>query len=144
MKLLGQKIGSLMNGGEILELIGDVGAGKTTFTKGLAEGMGVTEVVQSPTFNISRVYDAPSGLKLAHYDFYRLSDAGIMGDEIQEVMAGSENVTVVEWSGAVDHVLPEDRLVVNITTISENERQVEMVPTGKLSRGLMGRMEAEL
>lgn len=141
MKWLGEALGAALEGGEVLELIGDVGAGKTTLTKGIAAALGITEPVQSPTFTISRVYLAPGGLELHHYDFYRLGEAGIMGDEIQEVMARPENVTVVEWAGAVDHVLPDDRLVVKITATSEDERQVEMTPMGERARGLLRRME---
>lgn len=59
MKTLGAKIGVLVRGGEVIELIGDIGAGKTTFTKGFAAALGITEDIQSPTFTISRVYDAP-------------------------------------------------------------------------------------
>ena len=79
---LGVTLGSLLRGGETIELVGDIGAGKTTLTKGLARGMGIAEEVQSPTFTLSRVYDAPNGRRLAHYDFYRLNNAGIMQAEL--------------------------------------------------------------
>lgn len=141
MKWLGRKIGAALVGGEVLELVGDVGAGKTTLTKGIAEALEITDPIQSPTFTISRVYLAPNGLELHHYDFYRLGEAGIMGDEIQEVMAREENVTVIEWAGAVDNVLPDDRLVVKIVATAENERQVELAATGETSRALLTRME---
>lgn len=141
MEQFGRSIGQFMAGGEILELIGDVGAGKTTLTKGLAVGMGIAEMVQSPTFTISRVYQSPNGLQLAHYDFYRLGEAGIMGDEIHEVMAYSDTVTIIEWAEAINHVLPEDRLIVKIIVTGENRRQVEMTPTGEVSRALLRRVE---
>jgi len=89
MKLLGAKLGRLLRGGEIIELIGDVGAGKTTLTKGIAAGLGIDEDVQSPSFTISRVYDTPLKLRLAHYDFYRLHDPGIMAGERNETMRDS-------------------------------------------------------
>lgn len=130
MKQLGEAIGRSVSGGEVLELVGDIGAGKTTLTKGIAQALGINEPVQSPTFTISRVYDSPKGLRLAHYDFYRLGEAGIMGDEIREAM-DDDSVVVVEWAGAVDDDLPKDRLVVKITTISEEERLVEFHPSGK-------------
>ena len=69
MRELGAAIGRAVSGGEVLELVGDIGAGKTTLTKGIARAMGIDEPVQSPTFTISRVYDSPRGLSLAHYDF---------------------------------------------------------------------------
>ena len=77
-------------------------------TKGIAQALEINEPVQSPTFTISRVYDSPRGLSLAHYDFYRLGNAGIMSEEIREV-AASNSVVVVEWAGAVDDALPSDR-----------------------------------
>ena len=69
----GQELGNSLKGGEVIELIGDVGAGKTTFTKGLAKSLGITDEIQSPTFTISRVYEGTKN-NLVHYDFYRLND----------------------------------------------------------------------
>ena len=143
MKQLGEVIGRSVYGGEVLELVGDIGAGKTTLTKGIARALGINEPVQSPTFTISRVYDSPKGLRLAHYDFYRLGEAGIMGDEIREAM-DDDSVVVVEWAGAVDDDLPKDRLVVKITTISEEERLVEFHPGGKKSTELWQKIKENL
>ena len=143
MKQLGEAIGRSVSGGEVLELVGDIGAGKTTLTKGIARALGINEPVQSPTFTISRVYDSPKGLRLAHYDFYRLSEAGIMGDEIREAM-DDDSVVVVEWAGAVDGDLPEDRLVVKITATSEEERLVEFQPGGKKSAELWHKIKENL
>lgn len=143
MKQLGEAIGRSVSGGEVLELVGDIGAGKTTLTKGIARALGINEPVQSPTFTISRVYDSPKGLRLAHYDFYRLGEAGIMGDEIREAM-DDDSVVVVEWAGTVDDDLPKDRLVVKITTISEEERLVEFHPGGKKSAELWQKIKENL
>ena len=143
MQRLGVAIGQSVSGGEVLELVGDIGAGKTTLTKGIAKALDINEPVQSPTFTISRVYDSPRGLRLAHYDFYRLGEAGIMGDEISEAV-DNDSVVVVEWAGAVDGDLPEDRLVVKITTISEEERLVEFHPGGKKSTELWQKIKENL
>lgn len=143
MKQLGEAIGRSVSGGEVLELVGDIGAGKTTLTKGITRALGINEPVQSPTFTISRVYDSPKGLRLAHYDFYRLGEAGIMGDEIREA-ADDDSVIIVEWAGAVDDDLPKDRLVVKITTISEEERLVEFHPGGKKSTELWQKIKENL
>lgn len=126
MKELGQSIGRKLVGGEVIQLIGDVGAGKTTFTKGLALGMGVDEDVQSPSFTISRVYDGHNDLQLAHYDFYRLNDAGIMANELAEATADPLTVTVVEWADIVEGVLPASALRVSIAAPSESLRVVEV------------------
>lgn len=143
MQRLGVAIGQAVSGGEVLELVGDIGAGKTTLTKGIAKALDINEPVQSPTFTISRVYDSPRGLRLVHYDFYRLGEAGIMGDEIREAM-DDDSVVVVEWAGAVDDDLPKDRLVVKITTISEEERLVEFHPGGKKSTELWQNIKENL
>lgn len=122
MKSLGAKVGALLRGGEVIELIGDVGAGKTTLVKGIAAGMAIDEDIQSPSFTISRVYDAPSGLQLAHYDFYRLHDAGIMADELHETIRDPRAVTIIEWADIVGGVLPDGRLTISIASPAEDTR----------------------
>tara|TARA_B100001105_G_scaffold254827_1_gene251775 strand:- start:1412 stop:1852 length:441 start_codon:yes stop_codon:yes gene_type:complete len=125
MKALGARLGALLQGGEVIELSGDVGAGKTTFVKGLAVGMAIDEDVQSPSFTVSRVYDARDGLQLAHYDFYRLQDAGIMANELDEVIRDDTIVTVVEWADIVEGVLPKKRLRIEFASPSETDRTLE-------------------
>ena len=137
MKEFGRTIGAALRGGEVLELIGDVGAGKTTLPKGLAEGLAISEPVQSPTFTISRVYAARDGLHLHHYDFYRLGEAGIMAEDVNEVMHDPAAVTVIEWSGAVSDVLPTDRLQISIQATDENERNVTVNAGGERSQALL-------
>ena len=143
MQRLGLAIGQAVSGGEVLELVGDIGAGKTTLTKGIAKALDINEPVQSPTFTISRVYDSPRGLRLVHYDFYRLGEAGIMGDEIREAV-DNDSVVVVEWAGAVDGDLPEDRLAIKIIATSEEERLVEFHPGGKKSAELWQKIKENL
>ena len=106
MKALGAKIGALLTGGEVIELVGDVGAGKTTLAKGIARGLGIDEDVQSPSFTISRVYDMARGIRLAHYDFYRLPDAGIMAAELQEAVNDPKTITLIECAQLVERVMP--------------------------------------
>lgn len=124
---VGREIGESLAGGEVIELVGDVGAGKTTFTKGLALGLGVDENVQSPSFTISNNYEARNGLRLVHYDFYRLNDAGIMANELLETVGDQRAVTVVEWADTVADVLPENRKRIIITTTSEEGRKIEIL-----------------
>lgn len=126
MKSFGARLGALLKGGEIIELIGDVGAGKTTLTKGIAEGLAIDDDVQSPSFTISRVYDARDQLYMAHYDFYRLHDAGIMEAELHETLHDPHTITIVEWAEIVKGVLPEDRLSIHIRPTSEEGRVMAM------------------
>jgi tRNA threonylcarbamoyladenosine biosynthesis protein TsaE len=113
---LGAKLGARLKGGEVIELIGDIGAGKTTFVKGIGAALGVKEPINSPSFTVMKQYSGVVGKRaiyLKHYDFYRLDDAGLMKHEI--VGGGGEDVvTVVEWAKDVAGVLPEERLKVEI------------------------------
>lgn len=126
MKEIGEKIGKLLKGGEVIELVGDVGAGKTTLTKGIAIGLGVTDNVQSPSFTISRVYLARDDLQLAHYDFYRLSDAGLMANELDESINNTKTITIIEWGGIANDVLPEDRITIDISAPTESSRILDI------------------
>jgi len=137
MKRLGSRLGALLKGGECIELIGDVGAGKTTLTKGIASGMGITETIQSPTFTISRTYDAPSGVRLNHYDFYRLSDPGIMAEELDESLGQTDMAIVIEWGDIVASILPEDHLRITITSPTELTRILTIVAQGKRSERII-------
>lgn len=125
MITFGEEIGRQISGGMVLELIGDVGAGKTTFTKGLAKGLDISETVQSPTFTISRVYEGGK-LTLSHYDFYRLNDYGIMEMELAENLSNPKNVTVVEWAGDLAEILPKKHLKLVFESLSENQRKVKV------------------
>lgn len=137
MQALGGKIGARITGGEVIVLIGDIGAGKTTFTKGLARAMGISEDVQSPTFTVSRVYDTARGVTLAHYDFYRLNDPGIMRAELTEAVHDPATATIIEWSEIVADVLPADTLKLTITTTGETTRLVELIAGGERSQALI-------
>ena len=111
---IGRRIGAAAVPGTLLALIGPLGAGKTQLTKGIAEGLGVTGVVNSPTFVLMNEH--PGRLRLFHVDAYRLghpeeaSAAGLL-DERQ-----AEGVTVVEWADRLDGWLPADRLEIRLDT----------------------------
>lgn len=136
MEALAERLGVRLNGGEVIELIGDVGAGKTTFVRGLAKGLSVKEDIQSPSFTVSRQYDARNSLKLVHYDFYRLQDPGIMRDELAEAINDNRNVVVIEWATSVNDILPIDRLVLSINVSGETSRRVEVIACDKKSKHL--------
>lgn len=116
-------IGERLLGGEVFELVGDVGAGKTTFTKGLGLGLSINDDVQSPSFTLSRVYQARDGLELHHYDFYRLNEAGILAHELSESVSDPNVVTVVEWAETVRDVLPVGCTKIIFTSDASDEQK---------------------
>jgi tRNA threonylcarbamoyladenosine biosynthesis protein TsaE len=116
-------IGARLRGGEVIELESDLGGGKTTFTRGLANGAGSKDVVSSPTFTVSKVYKTPK-LEIHHFDFYRLGDAGLIAHEVHDLLGDPNVVLVVEWGGVVEHVLPENRVTVTLTRTGDNTRAV--------------------
>lgn len=138
MQDLGSVLGKTLTGGETIELVGDVGAGKTTFVRGVARGMHVDETVQSPSFTISRIYEATEGRRLVHYDFYRLNEPGIMKDELSETIGTDKTAVVIEWADSVQHILPEDRLTIAISVTGENTRELHLSASGEVGKRLMG------
>ncbi|HXH27056.1 MAG TPA: tRNA (adenosine(37)-N6)-threonylcarbamoyltransferase complex ATPase subunit type 1 TsaE [Candidatus Acidoferrum sp.] len=121
---LGEAIGRAMQGGEVFEFISDVGGGKTTFVKGLARGLGVGDVVQSPTYTISRLYQGRDGLELHHFDFYRLEEAGVVAAELAESLAQQGAIVAVEWGELVHNVLPAIRATLSIASINDETRRL--------------------
>jgi tRNA threonylcarbamoyladenosine biosynthesis protein TsaE len=119
---LGVALGSRLRGGEVIELISDVGGGKTTFVRSVAAGMGSTDKVASPSFTLSREYRSDT-LTMFHFDFYRLNDPGIMANELAEVIGDSQAVVVVEWADIVEDVLPAQRLTIRIANTGETSRE---------------------
>lgn len=122
---LGQRIGQCSRGGEIIELKSDLGGGKTTFTRGLALGVGSEDEVSSPSFTINNRY-VGTKLTIEHFDFYRLTDAGVMSDELREYMGRADTVVVIEWGDIVCDVLPGDRAVCTISLQADDSRVVEV------------------
>ncbi len=119
----GQKLGKTLKAPLVLELLGDVGAGKTTLTRGIAKGLGVKADVTSPSFTLSKEYNGEN-YRLVHYDFYRLNDPGIMAEDLIEAISDPKTVTIVEWGQSVQDVLPEQRKTIEIKYIDENTREV--------------------
>lgn len=125
---LGERIGSTLMGGEIFELVSDVGGGKTTLTKAIVSGAGSTDLVHSPTFTVSNVYTA-NDLEIHHYDFYRIDQLGLMSEELEEVLENPKAVVIIEWAGEAHELLPDDRLIrieLKRTSESEESRKIEL------------------
>lgn len=107
----------------VIELVGDVGTGKTTITKGIAKGLGVEVEVTSPSFMISKQY-AFDGGKLVHYDFYRLAEPGIMSEDLLENINDEKTITVVEWADSVADLLPEGHKKFEIKLLDDGSREI--------------------
>lgn len=129
---LAEQIGAKLRGGEVIELISDLGGGKTAFVHGLAKGLGSSDIVRSPSFTISNQYKA-GDKTLYHFDFYRLDEPGIMREELAEVLTDPKAIVGVEWANIVEDVLPAERLSVKITASGENSRTILISFTDKLA-----------
>jgi tRNA threonylcarbamoyladenosine biosynthesis protein TsaE len=112
-----------MRGGEVIELVGDLGSGKTVFVRGLAAGIGSQEAVRSPSFTLQHQYRA-GNLTIHHFDFYRLFEPGTMREQLAEALADPRAVVVVEWSGIVKRMLPARRVTVRIKPTGSNQREL--------------------
>lgn len=126
---LARELAPILSEGDLINLTGDLGAGKTVFTKGLADGLGITIPVTSPTFTIIKEYEGR--LPLYHFDVYRLASP----DELEELGADEyfygNGVTVVEWGDKVEEVLPDERLNIKILRMVDDEiRRLEIIPYG--------------
>ena len=122
---IGERLGRNCQGGELFVLSSDLGGGKTTFTKGLAKGLGSTDSVSSPTFTVSKVYKGKD-LKLHHFDFYRLNEGGMVAHELAEFIDDPKSVVAVEWGDIIDDVLPKRRVTVRFERVAsgEDDRQI--------------------
>lgn len=108
----------------VIELVGDVGAGKTTFVRGLAEGLDIEEPVTSPSFTISKSYALKNGGRLIHYDFYRLPDPGLMIEDLEENLQNPKNIIVVEWGESVQEILPNNHTKIEIKYNEDGTREI--------------------
>ncbi len=120
---IGRRIGKSLRGGEVIEFISDLGGGKTTLTRYIVAGTGSKDHVSSPTFTISNVYNTKD-FSIYHFDFYRLGEVGLIEHELADVLDDKSNVVIVEWSDLAKHVLPSNRLKVQINATSESSREL--------------------
>ncbi|MEG2699892.1 MAG: tRNA (adenosine(37)-N6)-threonylcarbamoyltransferase complex ATPase subunit type 1 TsaE [Hungatella sp.] len=111
--LLGVKLGEMAKAGGIYCLNGDLGVGKTVFTQGFAEGLGIQEPVNSPTFTILQQYDT-GRLPLYHFDVYRIADVDEMDEIGYEDCFYGEGVCLIEWSDLITEILPKPRMQITI------------------------------
>jgi tRNA threonylcarbamoyladenosine biosynthesis protein TsaE len=130
---LGAQLGGLMKAGDIICLAGNLGAGKTVFVKGIAEGLEAVDGVTSPTFTIMNVYEA--GVPIYHFDLYRLEKAEELYDVGFYEYTGTDGVAVIEWPDKFPGQMPEERLWIDIKSGDDaNERLFCFKPCGERYR----------
>lgn len=147
---LGEKIGKRLTEGMIIALEGDLGGGKTTFTKGLAKGLGIKEEITSPSFTLEKVYDLPAvGSRqtadkkilraadrkpltyLYHFDFYRIENPmDMISYELMEALGDLNGIVVIEWAEKIEAELPKAKLVVKFHYKDVETRLLEFIPIG--------------
>ncbi len=139
---MGRLLGAACQGGETILLEGDLGAGKTTFTQGLAAGLGVDDAVVSPTFIMLREYDGR--LPLYHFDFYRLEGTGRAVDlEFDEYLRAG-GVRVIEWPSCAPELVPDEHLRVTIRPDGPATRELVLAATGARHQALLDALSAAL
>lgn len=119
---LGKEIAKSANPGDIIRLDGDLGVGKTVFTQGFAEGLGIDDYINSPTFTIVQVYDQ-GRLPLYHFDAYRIGDFEEMYEIGYEEYFFGNGVTIVEWASLIEEIMPEN--VIRITIEKDLEKGLD-------------------
>ena len=141
---LGERLGRLLAPGDVLVLTGDLGAGKTQLTKGIAQGMGVTADVTSPTFTIEMVYEGAE-MPLYHFDLYRLDDSAQLEDTGIFDVLGADGVCVIEWGEQFAEELGDARVDVFVTRLddraeagTEPPREVRLVAHDARGEELLG------
>lgn len=138
---LGSSLGQLLELGDVVEFVGDLGGGKTTMIKGIARGLGIEQTVTSPTYNIQRSYKLPTGGTLEHYDLYRLGDDEILLQEMREVIEAADAIICVEWADHFRESLKKDRIVVEVHYLNGDNRRIEIRGTGESTRGRLKQLE---
>jgi tRNA threonylcarbamoyladenosine biosynthesis protein TsaE len=130
---LGRKIASSLRGGEVIALIGELGVGKTVFTKGLASGLGIKQTVNSPTFVVMKIYHnpeaqtpKPNSLTLVHIDAYRLKSGDeLKGIGIEDYLSRPDTVMVIEWADRVKKILPPNTKYIYLKNLVEGQREIK-------------------
>jgi tRNA threonylcarbamoyladenosine biosynthesis protein TsaE len=125
---LGYQVGLLLKPGSVLLLEGDLAAGKTTFTKGIGQALGIKRTINSPTFTIMKRYMVDEN-KLYHVDLYRLDEVG--SDFDLEDYINSDGISVIEWPHKVSHILPREYLLVEFEDLGNDQRKITFKAKGE-------------
>jgi tRNA threonylcarbamoyladenosine biosynthesis protein TsaE len=141
---IGQRLGELFQRGDIVLLLGEFGAGKTHFAKGVAEGLGSTDLVNSPSFVLINQYKAGAShqsMPIYHIDLYRLEDAReIAGIGLEEI-ANGDGVCIIEWGERAVPWLPPERITVQLGYLSETKRSIHFQPHGERATALIAALK---
>ena len=125
----GKKLGEAAEPGTVYTLVGDLGVGKTVLTQGLAEGLGITEAVNSPTFTILQVYEE-GRLPLYHFDVYRIGCSEEMYDIGFDEYINGDGVCIIEWANIIEDILPDDYLKIELK-YKDMGREMTLIPYGE-------------
>ncbi|MTI94116.1 MAG: tRNA (adenosine(37)-N6)-threonylcarbamoyltransferase complex ATPase subunit type 1 TsaE [Firmicutes bacterium] len=131
---LARRLGELASPRTLILLYGDLGAGKTSFVQGLAQGLDVAANVNSPTFTIIREYRGR--LPLSHFDLYRLDDPDEVWELGLEEYVAAAGVVAIEWPQIAEELLPPERLGIHIQHLGEDRRRLRLEPRGDRHRKL--------
>ncbi len=144
---LGRALGEVLHQGDLVALQGDLGAGKTALTQGVAAGLGIREPVTSPTFILVAEYSLPGGGLLRHMDCYRMHPnlAGAEAEDLgwSEWLADADSVLVVEWSERLGSLLPANRLDIRLETVSDRERMIRMQAHGERAAAVLQQLASD-
>lgn len=127
-----EKLGRLLRAGDIIAYKGGLGAGKTTFTRGIALGMGLGDSVSSPTFALVNEYHGDK-LTLYHFDMYRIQSEGDLESTGFYDYPFEENVAAVEWSENIAEFLPKSTIYITINAVGENSREITVEDGGRFA-----------
>ncbi len=126
---IGRALAAQLQADDVLVMLGDMGAGKSEFTRGLARGLGVTGYVTSPTFTILQVYDS-GRLPLYHFDWYRLSNPEELYELSMDEYLQNGGVAVIEWPSRAQEAVPESYLEVELCPTGDDSRRITFTPVG--------------
>jgi tRNA threonylcarbamoyladenosine biosynthesis protein TsaE len=134
---LGERLGALLNKGDVILLVGDLSGGKTTLTKGIGKALGVSRIINSPTFTIVKTYKGTKS-DLYHLDLYRLD--GLNNDFDLEEYIETDAVCVIEWPHQVDELLPSEYINVSIKILDLNKREITIDAKGNRYERILGEL----
>ncbi|MBE6393676.1 MAG: tRNA (adenosine(37)-N6)-threonylcarbamoyltransferase complex ATPase subunit type 1 TsaE [Lentisphaerae bacterium] len=122
---IGKSLAMSLSKGDAVLLRGNLGAGKTVFSRGFARGLGITEPVSSPTYTIVQEYELPDGGRLYHLDLYRISGVNAaLAFGVDEFLDDPQGISLIEWPDRIDGILPENAICVEIEHLSDSERRL--------------------